>query len=308
MSLNKKRIILIVGYGQDGKILHQYYLNKNNKVHILIKKKTKVIIKKNTFYKSINIENKKILFNYLKKFNNLDIYFLATHNISSTQKENKHLFKKNFNLNVSALINFLEFMSNYRKKNFKLFYASSSHIYENSKVLKQDENTLASFHSNYAQVKYLGLKICEYYRNHKNIFCSTGILYTHVSKHINERFLIKELANKIKKTKTNYIYVKNKDAKIDIMLASDAVLAMIKILSLKKPDNFIISSGRLTSIKEIFSSILLFFSIKKKIILKNKNKNKKVSNSLFGNNNKLFKLTNWRPKNNLNNLIKEVLS
>lgn len=200
MLSSSKRNILIVGYGQDGKILHNKLQKKKIKTYIIINKKKK-ISKKNTFIKILNIKSKSQVFSFLKNKNNLDIYFLATHNISSTQRENDDLFLKNYNSNVLALINFLEFMDKNRKKNFKLFYASSSHIFEDSKIYPQNEKTTKLFRSNYALVKYLGLKVCEYYRFKKRIFCSAGILYTHVSKHISKNFLIKELANKIKKKK-----------------------------------------------------------------------------------------------------------
>ena len=101
------------------------------------------------------------------------------------------------------------------------------------------------------------MQICHYYRNTKNIFCSVGILYTHVSKYINKNFLIKELSAKIKKAKNKKIYVKNLNSKIDLMSANDAVLAMRSIMDLKQPETFIISSGKIVSIKDIFNEILV---------------------------------------------------
>ena len=239
---------------------------------------------------------------------NLDIYFFATNNISSSQKENENLFLKNYSSNVLALINFLEFMNKNRKKNFKLFYASSSHIFENSRIYPQNEKTNKLFRSNYALVKYLGLKVCEYYRLKKQVFCSVGILYTHVSKHISKNFLIKELANKIKKKNTKVVFVKNLNTKIDIMSADDAVSLMQLVLLQKKPDTFIISSGKLTTLKEIFSSIIKFYKIKNKIILTNKSKIKRNNFYLFGDNKKLSKLINWKPKIDIDEIVSQVLN
>tara|TARA_E500000178_G_scaffold193924_1_gene191940 strand:+ start:4461 stop:5384 length:924 start_codon:yes stop_codon:yes gene_type:complete len=307
MLSSSKRNILIVGYGQDGKILHNKLQKKKIKTYIIINKKKK-ISKKNTFIKILNIKSKSQVFSFLKNKNNLDIYFLATHNISSTQRENDDLFLKNYNSNVLALINFLEFMDKNRKKNFKLFYASSSHIFEDSKIYPQNEKTTKLFRSNYALVKYLGLKVCEYYRFKKRIFCSAGILYTHVSKHISKNFLIKELANKIKKKNTKVVFVKNLNTKIDIMSAYDAVDLMQLILLQKKPDTFIISSGKLTTIKEIFSSIIKFYKIKHKIILKNKSKIKKNNFYLFGNNKKLSKRINLKSKIDIDEIVSQVLN
>lgn len=307
MPLSSKRNTLIVGYGQDGKILHYKLQKKNIRTYVILDKKKK-INKKNTFIKILDIENKSQVFSFLMNKDNLDIYFFATNNISSSQKENENLFLKNYSSNVLALINFLEFMNKNRKKNFKLFYASSSHIFENSRIYPQNEKTNKLFRSNYALVKYLGLKVCEYYRLKKQVFCSVGILYTHVSKYISKNFLIKELANKIKKKNTKVVFVKNLNSKIDIMSADDAVSLMQLVLLQKKPDTFIISSGKLTTLKEIFSSIIKFYKIKHKIILRNKSKIKRNNFYLFGDNKKLSKLINWKPKIDIDEIVSQVLN
>ena len=70
--MNKvNRAILIVGYGQDGKILHSQALLKKIKVHIISKKKIK-IFNKNSHATKLDIKNKREVFKYLKKQKKLD--------------------------------------------------------------------------------------------------------------------------------------------------------------------------------------------------------------------------------------------
>ena len=303
-----KRSILIVGYGQDGKILHEKSLKKGMEVFIIGNKNSLKL--HNAKISTIDIANKYEVFNYLKYKKNLDIYFFATHNISTTQKENKVIFKKNIKSNVLGLGNFLEFMSISKKKRLKLFYACSSHIFENSKRYPQNENTLKLFKTNYALTKLLGLKLCEYYRYERDVHCSVGILYTHVSKYTKQNFLIKELAKKIliaEKNGSKFINVYNKNSKIDIMTAKEAIIAMEKVMSLTNPDTVIISSGKLTTLKDIFLCILKFYKIKRKIFLKSSIKEKNKNFYLLGDNKKLRSKIKWEPKVNLKNLINEVL-
>ena len=92
------------------------------------------------------------------------------------------------------------------------------------------------------------------------------------------------------------------------MSAEDAVQAMQLILAQKKPDTFIISSGKLTPLKDIFSSIIKFYKINHKIILKNKSKATNSNFNLFGNNKKLSQKINWKPKTNIDEIIKKVLT
>lgn len=307
MTLKDKRKILIVGYGQDAKVLKKQALESEKKIYIITKSKNSKN-EKNVFYKNLEIKNTNKVFKYLKKFNNLDIYFFATHNISSSEKESLKILSKNLETNVTSLINFLDFISKNKKRNFKFFYACSSHIFENSLTSIQNERTKPSFSSYYALTKYLGMQICHYYRNTKNIFCSVGILYTHVSKYINKNFLIKELSAKIKKAKNKKIYVKNLNSKIDLMSANDAVLAMRSIMDLKQPETFIISSGKIVSIKDIFNEILVLHNIKSGIKIFSKEKATGKKKILFGNNIKLKTKTSWSVKSNLKDIIQEVLN
>lgn len=307
MKKNNSKTVLIIGYGQDGKILEQIAVNNGSKVIVITNKIKKNENSKKTLFYNFDISEKKNVFNFLKKLNKVEIYFLATHNISSSQKEKLNIFKKNLLTNVEGLSNFLEYMSLNKYKKFKLFYACSSHIFENTGTTMQNEKTKPVFNSNYGFVKYLGLQICNNFRERNNIFCCSGILYTHVSKYVNNNFLIKELARKVKNTKKNIIYVKNSEAKTDIMAANDAVEAMISIMKLKKPENFIISSGKQTSIQNIFHEIKKYYGVTKNIKIKSIKKNNKSSTNLLGNNTKLLKKTSWIRKINLKQMINEVL-
>ena len=78
-------------------------------------------------------------------------------------------------------------------------------------------------------------------------------------------------------------------------------------MNLNKPDDFIISSNSLVSVKEIFNKILL----KKKkpnIKIVGVIKSKKNPYKLRGNNRKLRDRTFWRPKKSLDNLISDFVN
>ena len=81
-------------------------------------------------------------------------------------------------------------------------------------------------------------------------------MYSHVS-YLSKNFLINNL-NQIKGNK-NTIKVLNSKARVDLLSAHDAVEAIYKIMQLKNPNNFIISSKKLLTLKN------LFLELKKKI-------------------------------------------
>jgi GDPmannose 4,6-dehydratase len=114
------------------------------------------------------------------------------------------------------------------------------------------------------------------------------------------------MINQIKNNK-NIIKVLNSRSKVDLLSANDAVEAMYKIMQLKKPDNFIISSNRLISVKDLFLELkkqtkknLKLIDLKKDILNKN--------NSLKGDNSKLKRKCKWKPKDSLGSIIEEFLN
>ena len=163
-----KNYLIVGGAGQDAHFLTELLLEKNSKIHLLINKKMPMIKKNKNIIsiKKINILSSEQVRNYLNKFKQLTIFFLASYNISTTEKETSKVLKKNILVNVNGLINFLEYISNYNKK-MKLFYASSAHIYNDTKTKSQNENTIPNFNSNYGLTKYLGKEICDFYRQKK---------------------------------------------------------------------------------------------------------------------------------------------
>ena len=297
--IKKKNVLIIGGLGQVGKELTKFLLKKDNKVHVITNKKSKKKIK-NSIISIFDISNKKKVFKFLKKNKINYIYFLASHNISSTEKETESLNDKNIKTNVISLTNFLNYIYKYDRK-IKLFYSSSSHIFNNQFRYPQKESTKAKFSSFYGLAKFLGKEICEFYRNEKRIFCSVGIMYTNVSINIGKNFLIKTIISQLK-SKKKFVKLNNPNAKIDIISTKDAVKAMYKIMQLEKSNTFIISRSKFISIKQIYNQISKKMGINKKIIINSK-KNKNKNNYLIGDNKKIQKMTKWKPEDNLNDIV-----
>ena len=298
--------LIVGGNGQDAFYLTKFLIKKKQKVILLSNKSltkrfdnSKYVLKK-----KLDIFNQEKVFKYLKKFKNLKVFFLASHNITAKEKEISEILKKNLMINVIGLSNFLEYARKFNKK-IKFFYASSSHIFNSSLSKIQNEKTKPDFNSNYALTKYLGKEICNFYRK-KNVFCSVGILYSHISKISKKKFLIKDILEQIN-NKKKYVKVLDINSKIDLLAAEDAVEAIYRIMNLNKPDDFIISSNSLVSVKEIFNKILLK---KKKPNIKIVGiiKSKKNPYKLRGNNRKLRDRTFWRPKKSLDNLISDFVN
>ena len=184
----------------------------------------------------------------------------------------------------------------------KLFYACSSQIYNSTNTTSQNELTTPKFNTNYALSKFLGKNICDYYRKEKKIFCSTGIMYSHVSKISKKQFLIKKILTQLRSNNAK-IVVNNANAKIDITSVIDVVSAMFKIINLKKTDNFIISTNKLVTVREIIRKLEKILNLKKRSIISLKKNNNKNITVLKGINKKIYKECNWRPLYKLDDIL-----
>ena len=171
------------------------------------------------------------------------------------------------------------------KKKIKIFYSCSSHIFKANKFSsKQSEETNYITNSYYGFAKLCGLRLCEFYRDKYNLFINVGILYSHFSKYSKSDFVIPKIYNQLRNNKI--ISVNNANSSIDFLHAKQVIKIIYKIMKLKKPNTFIISSGKKIKIKKI--CIILGELMKKRVKI-NSVVNKKNSKDLVGNIKKIKK-------------------
>ena len=91
------------------------------------------------------------------------------------------------------------------------------------------------------------------YREAYKIFACNGILFNHESPVRGETFVTRKIIIalcKIKLGQQKKLYLGNLNAKRDWGHTKDYVIAMWKILQNKKPDDFVIATGKQYSVKE----------------------------------------------------------
>ena len=182
--------------------------------------------------------------------------------------------------------------------------------------------------SPYGVAKLYAHWITKNYREAYNIFACNGILFNHESPRRGETFVTKKIISalcRIKVGKQKKLYLGNLNAKRDWGHAKDYVEAMWKMLQQKKPDDYVISTGKQYSIKQFVNLTAKKLNMKifwKGKGIKEKGYNEKgVSiiecdkkylrpldvNTLLGNSKKARKKLNWKPKIKLESLIKEMI-
>ncbi len=136
----------------------------------------------------------------------------------------------------------------------KYYQASTSEMYGKIKEPIQTEKTPFHPRSPYGVAKLFGHWITVNYRESYNLFCCCGILFNHESPIRGEEFVTRKVtmaAAKIKLGLERCLYLGNLDAKRDWGYAGDYVKAMWLMLQQKTPDDYVISTGKTTSVREL---------------------------------------------------------
>jgi GDPmannose 4,6-dehydratase len=155
--------------------------------------------------------------------------------------------------NINSVINLLEAIR-LVNSSIRFYQASSSEMFGKVNQLPITEESHVHPLSPYAISKVTGHYICINYRESYNLYTSCGILFNHESYLRGENFFIKKLirgALDIKNGAKEFLEFGNLEIRRDFGWSEKYVEAMWMLLQQDTPDDYVISSGRSVSLKEI---------------------------------------------------------
>ena len=336
----KKKIALIFGItGQDGAYLSELLLKKNYVVNGVIRRSSSFNTGRiDHLYQDPHEKNRNFILHYgdvtdaisvsslIKKIKPVEIYNLAAQSHVAVSFE---VPEYTANADAIGALRILEAIKFHKfEKKTKFYQAGTSEMF--GKVLEVPQNEKTPFYprSPYGVSKVYAHWITVNYREAHNIFACNGILFNHESPIRGETFVTKKIVSalcKIKKKKQKKLFLGNLNAKRDWGHARDYVLAMWKMLQMKKPDDYVISTGKQYSIKEFANLVMLELGIK--FSWKGKGINAKCYDNngnciiecdkayfrplevdtLLGDSSKARKILKWKPKTNIKELVKEMV-
>ena len=333
-----KKISLIFGItGQDGAYLAKLLLKKNYIVHGIIRRSSSFNTSRidSMYVDPHNKSNFKLhygdlsdslsVLKLIEKIKPNEIYNLGA------QSHVKVSFQvPEYTANVDALgtLRILDSIKilNLQKKT-KYYQAGTSEMFGKSKP-PQNEKTVFYPRSPYAAAKLYAHWITVNYREAYGIFACNGILFNHESPLRGETFVTKKIIKslcKIKMGSKEKLYLGNLYSKRDWGHAEDYVFAMWKMMQMRKPDDYVIATGKQYSVK--YFTNLVAKQLGLKLVWKGKDldecgyieKKKKIFidknyfrptevESLLGNSRKANKILNWKPKFGIKALIKDMVN
>lgn len=149
----------------------------------------------------------------------------------------------------------------------KIYQASTSELYGKVEEVPQRETTPFHPYSPYAVAKQYGYWIVKEYREAYGMFCCSGILFNHESERRGETFVTRKItlaAARIAQGKQDKLYLGNLSSLRDWGYAKDYVECMWLILQNKKPDDYVIATGKQHSVREFCQLAFRFAGIELK--------------------------------------------
>jgi GDPmannose 4,6-dehydratase len=321
----KKALITGIA-GQDGSYLAEFLLDKGYDVSGLIAESTSTdLIEpiKDKFTLIIgNLLNERSIGNAINQSMPDEVYHLASRSFVGESWKQPVLTGDVNALGTTRLLESIRKI----KPDTKVYHASTSEMFGLTSEIKTENSP---FHpkSPYAISKCFSHWISVNYRESHNMFICCGILFNHESPRRGKSFVTKKIARsvaEIQKGNLDCLYLGNIDSKRDWGYAKEYVEAMWLMLQRNKPDDYIISTGELHSVRDFLVEAFHFVGIEvesngktgaeEEYIRKDNGKVVvKISDEFFrpvelevlqGSNSKAKKKLNWEPKVKFKDLVR----
>ncbi len=335
--MNKTALIFGIT-GQDGSYLSKFLLKKNYIVHGVKRRSSSLNTSRiDSIYQEPFVKKKKLILHYgdvsdsnsvfsiIKKTKPDEIYNFAAQSHVAVSFE---IPEYTTNTDAMGTLRILDAILKINKK-IKFYQAGSSEMFGKVMQIPQTEKTPFYPRSPYGVAKLYSHWITINYRESYNLFASNGILFNHESPLRGETFVTKKIVKglcRIKFGKQKKLYLGNLYSKRDWGHAEDYVEAIWKILQVKKPDDFVICTGKQYTIKKFLDitakklGIILkwrgkglnekAYNLDNKPLIEIKKKYFRPSevDKLVGDYTKAKKVLNWKPRHNLSSLIDDMIN
>lgn len=250
-----KNIIITGVTGQDGSYLAEYLLNKKNRVFGVTHKKEKeknffLNRKKNFRLVRHNFKSKSSFENLILKLEPHEIYNFAGFSSGENMNNNPSEIGDLNGLSVTRMLESIVKIN----KNIRFCQASSSEIFGKTDISPQTELTPFKPRSAYGISKLYAHQIVGFFRKNYGIFACSAILFNHTSPRQRMNFVVKKITHSVAMIKLGLldkIYIGNLNAKRDWGYAKDYIRAMTLMINNSVPNDYIISTGKIFSVKEL---------------------------------------------------------
>ena len=261
----KKKVALITGVtGQDGAYLSEFLLKKDYIVHGLKRRASLFNTDRiDHLYQDPHIENQNFILHFgdMTDSTNLiriiqevqpdEIYNLAAMSHVHVSFEMPEYTANADGIGTLRLLEAIRILN--MEKKVRIYQASTSELYGKVQEVPQTEKTPFYPRSPYAVAKMYAYWITVNYREAYGMYACNGILFNHESPIRGETFVTRKITRAVSKIALGLqdkLYLGNLDAKRDWGHAKDYVRMMWMLLQHDTPEDWVIATGKTTSVRD----------------------------------------------------------
>jgi GDPmannose 4,6-dehydratase len=337
--MNKKAFITGIT-GQDGSYLAELLISKGYIVHGLKRRSSSFNSSRiDHLYQDPHEENKNLILHYgdmtdssglirlIQEIQPDEIYNLAAQSHVKVSFETPEYTANADGLGTLRILEAIRILG--LEKKTKFYQASTSEMFGRVQEIPQTEKTPFYPVSPYGSAKLYAHWIVKNYRESYGIFACSGILFNHESPVRGETFVTRKITRAVAQNYhglSDILYIGNIDAERDWGHAKDYVEGMWLMMQQDKPDDYILATNSKMSVRRFIE--LSFAEIGKIILWKGEDINEIGYDSktgdilikidpkyfrpnevdlLLGDYTKAKTELGWKPKYNVEELIKEMV-
>lgn len=313
---------LITGItGQDGSYLAELLLGKGYEVHGIIRRSSSFNTGRiDHLYQDPHVNGVKLFLHYgdLGDSSNLmrlvhDIRPDEVYNLAAQSHVRVSFDSPEFTGDVDALgtMRLLEAIRLTGVKT-RFYQASTSELYGKVQEVPQKETTPFYPRSPYAVAKLYGFWAVKNYREAYGLHASNGILFNHESPRRGETFVTRKVtraASRIKLGLQKELFMGNIDSLRDWGFAGDYVEGMWRMLQQDAPDDYVLATGEMHSVRELLEEAFSYVGLDWKAYTKHDDRYNRPSevDQLLGDPSKAKRVLGWEPKVTFKALVKMMM-
>jgi len=268
-SEDKKRIALITGItGQDGSFLAEFLIEKGYEVHGLLRRSSSFNtgriehlyldewVRDMKRARLVNLHygdmtDSSSLIRILQQVRPTEIYNLAAQSHVKVSFDVPEYTAETDAVGTLRILEAVRILG--MEKQCRIYQASTSELFGLVQEVPQKETTPFYPRSPYGVAKQYGFWITKNYRESYGMFAVNGILFNHESERRGENFVTRKItlaAARIAQGLQDKLYMGNMDARRDWGYARDYVECMWLILQQDEPEDYVIASGEMHTVRE----------------------------------------------------------
>ena len=263
------KVALITGInGQDGSYLAEFLLEKGYEVHGIIRRASYFNTSRiehlylDEFIKDAQVKRKielhygdmtdsSSLIRIIQQVKPDEIYNLAAQSHVKVSFEVPEYTAESDAVGTLRILEAVRILG--MEQTCRIYQASTSELYGKVQEVPQSETTPFYPRSPYGVAKQYGFWITKNYRESYGMFAVNGILFNHESERRGETFVTRKItlaASRIKHGLQDKLYMGNLDAQRDWGYAKDYVQCMWLMLQHDTPEDFVIATGQMQTVRK----------------------------------------------------------